>query len=243
MRLSTSTVSIVAAAVVSTLALSAHAAQLVSFDPAPITAALPEVVYNLDAGHALKTAPGFAGSGATPPGTGGVHFQSAIPVSGGATNFNDVTLALTGLNSTTPAMSYSAGPNSILLLQSLNGGTFSFISSAADGKTDLLSGTIGEASISGFKGSGTGSVLSTTITYTSGLVYDALVAIGAPTVGELSWTLLSVTPTFGTTADGSLAGFAANVNGQFSVPYIPEPSAMSLVAVGATGLIARRRKA
>lgn len=234
---------IASAATVLTLASLSQAALLVSFDPLPITNGVPEVTFG-GSPKALDDAAGFHGSGVG--GTNGVQLQTPLAVtsvpgfevlSNNGTRFTDVSLTLTGFQATTPAVNFLG-----LIGQSLSDGTFKFTSSAASGAADLLSGTVTISGISAIGGSDTGSVLSATVTYTSGAIYNALVAIpGATLTGSLSFTLLDASPSFSVGNDNILSAFVANVNGQFSTPVIPEPAGLAMLAPAGL-LLARRRR-
>jgi hypothetical protein len=234
--------SVLASAAVLALASVSQAAILVSFDPVAVQANTPEVTFG-GAPKTLDEAAGFKGSGVG--GTLGLQVQTPLTVTAvpgftampnGATLYTDVSLTLTGLSAVAPAQSFLG-----LIGQPLTNGTFVFTSSAASGAADLLSGTISGVGITAIAGSDTGSVLSATITYTSGAIYNALIAAGGSPVGSLSWTLLDASPTFSVdVADGILSSFSASVNGQFSTPVIPEPAALGLLAPVAF-LLGRRR--
>jgi len=235
----------IAASVATVLALTSltQAAVLVSFDPLPVTTGVPEVVFG-GSPKVLDDAAGFAGSGVG--GSAGVQLQTPLAVtsvsgfeslSNGGTRFTDVSMGLSGFQAIVAAQTFLG-----LIGQGLGDGTFKFTSSAASGAMDLLSGSVTGFGIVAIGGSDTGSILSANVTYTSGAIYDALIAIpGATLTGSLSWTLLDSTPAFAIDGDTFLNAFSANVNGQFSTPVIPEPSALGLLAPAGL-LLARRRR-
>jgi hypothetical protein len=119
--------------------------------------------------------------------------------------------------------------------QQLGQGTFQLIDS---GRNVLLSGTVADSTL--FGSASTGSVTSTTVTYTGGSIFTAFQGIGGvATGGELSFTLLNITPAL-SVSSGNVNSFSASVNGQFS-GIIPEPTALGLLAPAGL-LLARRRR-
>ena len=89
----------------------------------------------------------------------------------GSSTFFDTTLVLSGLSASATAT--ISGP---FIQQPLNGGTFDLYSTAAYPTLGnlLLSGTFGNAAIDAIGGSPTASILSNTVTYTGGSIYNAL---------------------------------------------------------------------
>jgi len=185
----------------------------------------------------------FVIDGPTPPG-------GVVNAPAGSTTFYDVTLEIT-------APLVTAGPPDTLygvyVIQELSGGAFEVwstdpIETTGDvhNPTLLLAGTIEDAAIAGILHSDTGAVLSATVTYTDGAIYDAALeqyfALGI--TGSFSWSLLDVDLPLSITND-LLDSFEANGTGQFSGignPIIPEPATLALLGSGAWLLVMRRRR-
>lgn len=143
--------------------------------------------------------------------------------------YNNVVIELTGHTATGAAGGLFGSVG-----QQLGNGTFRFL----DGQTVLLEGTVDSSTLFGI--SQTGSVTSDTVTYTGGTIFTAFQGIGGVAGGgELSFTLLNVTPSF-SVSGGNVNTFTASVNGQL-LGVIPEPAALGLLAPAAL-LIARRRR-
>jgi len=240
----------------------AFAALIVDFKPLPISPSDPEVRWNISGLNAAPSANGSKGNGdgltdIANQTVGGLIIETPVTIirpdlggsinalNGNSTTFSDVTLTLANFNSSGPA-SEVAG----LLNQPMGPGFFQLTSTPAgtNPSTDLLHGNINSANISGIKNSDSGSVLSGDVTYTGGLIADALNtalghAIGTPIPGgSLSFSLLDINSPLtinGTT--GRLSDFSANATGQFGTPVVPEPASLSLFALGACGLLIRRR--
>jgi hypothetical protein len=155
----------------------------------------------------------------------------------GSTTFFDVTLSLTGLNAAGGA---GAGP---FLVQNLSSGTFLFSSSKVGGGAGvpLLGGNFTSALIDGANGSQTGAVLSSTITYNSGSIYNKLISQGGIGTGNESISMNNISPVLGNSGGGVLNSFSADANGQFSVTLLPEPASTSLMLITGAALLRRRR--
>lgn len=236
------------------LVASAKADTIVSFSAIPPTPGFPELAFNGSGLHVGTGAQG-TGDGNLPVSSqvaGGLEINTPFNVPfvagrgqtnnvGGSTTFFDVTLTLSGLSPSAPAT--TTGP---LIAQPLNGGTFDLYSTAAYPSlgTLLLSGTFGSATIDAISPSQSGAVLSNAVTYTGGLIYDAILAGGhiVPSTSGFSFSLNSST----NFSQGAtfLNGFTADATGLFSANVVPEPASVILFGLGAIGLIgvARRRR-
>jgi hypothetical protein len=130
-----------------------------------------------------------------------------------------------------------------LVYQWLGSGTFTLLSTGASPQT-LLTGTIDDAVIVGLLGQTTGSIQSSTVTYTSGLIKDALAAEGGTmTDASLSWSILDIGGGLKVVGSGSLAAlqsFGADMTGQFNA--LPEPATLCLMGLGAAVVLVKRWK-
>jgi hypothetical protein len=162
----------------------------------------------------------------------------------GTTSFFDVTMVLTGLDANGDAsVTPIVGAN--ILSQSLNGGTVEFWSTNPAGPDNpvlILSANISSAAMVGIEGATTAALQSTTVTYTGGLIYDALVNAGGTLTGQTSQTLLlRNSGTVVRTGDpGPLAAFSADASALFNTPTIPEPASLGLLVLGGAALLHRR---
>lgn len=208
-----------AVAAVSFASSFASAALIVSFEQTEL--ATPEVNFSpvLPAtANSLQSAAGFS----APVGVRVTDFAGTI--------YNNVSISLTGLTATGVAGSLFGSVG-----QQLTAGTFTL----SQGNTVLLTGNVSSAATL-FGSSTSGSVTSNDITYTGGTIFTAFQGVGGvATGGELSFTLLNISPAL-SVVSGNVSSFAASVNGQFS-GIIPEPSALGFLAPVAL-LAARRRK-
>ena len=246
----------------------AQASLLVDFLPQPASEDMPEFIWD---GSSLTTGPGAYGGGAT-PGVGdgddgpelqpppGLHIVTpfvidsptppggVVDVVAGSTTFYDVTLDIT------VPLTAAGAPDTlydVYVVQNLTGGAFELLSTDPGLTTDptlLLAGTVETAAIAGILNSDTGAVLSATISYTGGVIYDAaLEYYGASSLtGSFSWSLLDIdlplSVVEGTPApdDDYLNEFEANGTGQFS--GTPEPATLVLLLGGSCVVAMRRRR-
>ena len=229
---------------------------LATFQPQPASPYISEFIWN---GSELYDGPGATGTGFGTIGAGdgnaavnlqfspGLEIISPFVISdvpGGfpstsesSTTFYDATLDIIpifpktmGLPSAgSPVTGGALGPVFVQPLGAANFNIWSTKAGVADSTAELLlSGKIDSAYLTGILNSGSGGVISATVTYTGGKI---LTALGVSTVtGDLSWSLLNVTPKFHLTG-GELASFSANAVGQFSA--VPEPSTLVLLGMGA----------
>lgn len=235
----------------------ARGALLLDFKPMP-TSDLPEVAYvGADPlTRSLGAAPGSAGNGdgilpVDQQVPGGLLIETPLmiaePVKGkiigpaGTTSFYDVTLVLSGLLQAGPPVT-----DNRLVYQRLGSGQFRLFATTGPEPPPgelLLEGSISEALIL-TDSQGQGAVLSVSVQYTAGHIYDALAAkLGLkkliPISGELSWCLLNMQPT--PPAGGQLqelGQFQADMLGQFT--YLPEPSALAPLGL-LCALVLKRR--
>lgn len=238
-----------AAVAVAALGQSAMAAQILSFEAAPISPLLPEVIFDVTLPRQINAGPGAKGDGT--PAAGGLNVQApfvglmapganAIP---GGTRFSDVTLELNGHFAVAPAATFAG-----FVGQPLQSGTFRFLSTDPDGPGGvmpvvLLEGTITASAITGVLGGTTGSFVSTAVNYTGGLIATAMASNNFGMSGETSWSLLDIRQPLQVAGDGRLDRFTANASGLFNAPVVPEPTSISALALGAMALTARRRRA
>lgn len=261
-----------AAAFIGLIGSVASAVPLIEFVAQP-TSGAPELKFGSDSaylflGPRLQTGPGADSNGdgnlspsqqaapglqvstpltiTAPPNTG------AVPNDSGGTTFYDVSFALGGLFA--PQQTGPGGANSTsvggitVLTQPLGAGSFVLRTTDPDGgglgqPAVLLAGSISDAAIIGIQNGGTGSVLSATVIYTQGLIYDRLVAQGGSLTGDLSFTLLNIAAPLSivNSASGNfLSPFEADATGQFSVAAVPEPAALGSLGFVASLLLRRR---
>lgn len=230
------------------LAATSFGAVLVDFKPDPTTTADPEFVWSNATG--LGAGNGATGDGSTLT-AGGLRIETpfllaAVPgallnLAQGTTSFLDVTLTLSGLGPVGAAVMVPTTPAT--LIQDIGAGTFTLRTAA---EPNLLTGTISGGSLNG-KAGRTRAEAGGDVTYTSGRIYDALVAAGGTLGGEFSFTMLDVGVVVADTSGGvtkvgsGIRDFQANGVGLFNTPAIPEPSSLSILGLIGAGLVARRR--
>ena len=165
-----------------------------------------------------------------------------------STTFFDTSFILTGLGANGDAV--DAGG---LLIQNLTSGVFSITSSidTTGGSVLLLGGTIADATLSGIAGSSTGSVVSATVTYTGGLIFDQLASNGFTTSGSSSWSLINIfKPLAINSGTNRMRNFTSESSGLFDAdeaeapPTIPAPAALpaGLLLLCAFGLLRRKMR-
>jgi hypothetical protein len=236
------------------LATVADASLLVDFKPDPVSSMMYEIGWT---GSQLVQRPGSVGNadGTQPPDNqtpGGLNIQTPLYIVGvpgsernladNSTTFYDVTLQLTGLAATgAPVQSAIPFTTMTVVYQPVGTGTFTLLSTDPDGggpllPTVLLTGTIADAVIVGLLGQTTGSIQSSNVTFTGGVLN-----VGS-SAASLSWGLLDVGGGLTVVSGGSfgttLQSFDANMTGQFT----PEPATLCLMGVGAVAVMASRRK-
>jgi hypothetical protein len=248
---------VVSAAVVMGLVLAAptFGYLLVDFKPDPISPQMDEIGWT---GNALAQRAGSVGSndGTLPPSNqtpGGLQIQTPFSITGvpgstinaldGSTTFYDVTLQVTGMLFSGPAVTNVIFPGITLISQPVGSGAFS-LTSTGPSFIDLLSGTVNDLVIVGLAGQNTGSIQSSTVTYTSGKIYDELVSHHGTLTGTLSWSLLDIGSSGLKIGGGglgtNLSPFDADQTGQFNTPFIPEPATLSLLGLGVGAMILGR---
>ncbi|WP_293372809.1 PEPxxWA-CTERM sorting domain-containing protein [Phenylobacterium sp.] len=199
---------------------------------------------------------GDTGSGGTLAGSGATDFsfENLGPAYNGVT-FVPATFSFTGTATNSPA-TFSGSPNQLWTQTGLDG-TFSYTFSGTTGTViggntltngeNLLSGTFTNAWIQGNGGSG-----STNLSISNGgaMSFTSAVdpALNAAINPEFAYTLLDVTPNFGSTGSGAaLLSFTGKGDGEFDINLgVPEPASWSLMILGFGGLgavIRKRRQA
>ena len=228
-------------------------------EPLPDSAGFPAFVFGGGSTPSFGAGPGSIGNGdgglpvnlQTP---GGLVLQTPFFILPGtsfgeqnnvdnSTTFYDTTLSLTGLIASGPAQSVFG-----LDVQPLTDGTFSIFGSNPGGGDGplLLTGTLHNNEIAGVNGSSSAAEFSTTVTYTGGPIYNALIAAGGLPTDNASFNLSLSGSTLGINGGtGFLNGFTADGQGLFNAVVVPEPSSILLMAFGVMGIGAmavRRRR-
>ncbi|HEY7089758.1 MAG TPA: hypothetical protein VH518_16795 [Tepidisphaeraceae bacterium] len=234
----------------------ASAAAIADFKPAPTSPGIPEFVFTRAFGGApvFRAGPGSASNNdgnlplqnQTAP---GLDVETPFILAGpgalndliaGTTHFLDASIQFTaGLQANSPAL-FAGG----LFIQSLSPGSFQ-IMSTGPAPVALLTGNLSAASFISGAG-GAGAVLNaSSVNYTGGIIYNALLANGGnPNGNDFSISMVDVTPIFGINAnDGFLNDFTANATGLFSVnTIVPEPATLTTALALAAGMVLARRR-
>lgn len=227
--------------------------ELVNFMPSPVSPTLDEIAWT---GTKFVQGSGSIGNNdGTKPTVqqtpGGLSVQATLKVVDGlgnpypgsevndadnSTTFYDVTLKIFGLAKVGSPFTYGT-----TVIQSLGSGSFEFWGTGPVGQQLLLlSGDIGDdASFVGILGKNSTGWIQGSVTYTSGVITDALLAAGGTlTEGSLSWSLLDISPGV-VKVGGGLSAFGADMTGQFNAT--PEPATLCLMGLGVIGILAGRR--
>ena len=175
----------------------------------------------------------------------------------GSTTFYDTTLVFQPLDllATGPAALFSPIGGPQFDFQVLSSAEFSIYGSVAGGYLPpgstgplLLRGTISTATLSGLDGANVGTVLSSTVTYTAGAIYDELVLHGGLPSGSVTINLSLInnlpgqSPVFGIDPGPNMFLLPFSATGQtiFDSPrvIVPEPASLVLAGMGMLGCLA-----
>jgi hypothetical protein len=231
------------------------ASTIVNFKPTPVSPTIPEFQFSRALGGGVPVFRAALGATSNNDGNLPIQIQTAPGLDSetpfilagpgalndliaGTTHFLDSALQFTaGLQASAPAI-FAGGQ----FLQSLSPGSFQ-INSTGPAPILLLSGNMSAASF--IVGAGdAGAVLNAdNITYTGGIIFNALVASGInPNGNSMSISMVDVAPPFGIASDGYFNDFTANATGLFNVTAVPEPSTLTLFALAVGALVAGARR-
>lgn len=245
------------------LALPAQANTIVSLVPAPDSGAFPAFIFGGGPIPTFGVGPGSIGNGdgglpLSLQSPGGLELQTPFNIApatsygevnnvDGSTTFYDTTLSLGTLSAMFPAQTPFG-----LDVQQLTNAPFAIYGSNVGGGDGplLLQGMLTNNEIAGVNGSSSAAVFSTTVTYTGGPIFDALVRDGGSTSSNASFNLSLIGSTLGVNgSSGYLNNFIADGQGLFNatgdvIPVVPEPSSIVLLAFGllGIGIVAVRRR-
>ena len=249
------------------IAQAAPSVQLLQFEPTPVSPGVPEFNWT-GPGGVYVDGPGshLNGDGNLPvpaqlsPGLQ-VDTKLIVPAPAGSgelidangSHFYDADLRIFGPNGQ-PGLNDTGGfyfPNINQAVQTLSDG--SFVLTATDGATVLLTGTFTSNTITIPLGGTSSGYQSSTVTYTGGVILAAALAAneGGPGSGSVSMvTPAPITVNIGAPVAGTggfidsatVNAFSADATGVLNTTLIPEPASLSLLSLGALGLFGRRQR-
>lgn len=243
--------------------------QLLQFQPIPVSPPIPEFSWTGPGGNFIDAAGAHGNGDGTLPVANqtapGLEIDTPLTINAaastgiqhnadGSTTFYDASMTL----SDSPTL---ATPNNATFLdtgavvaggnayQTMSDGTFTI--TATDGTTILLQGTISQNTLTVPLGGSSSGFEGGVVTYTGGLLFNALTNGGFGLTGDTSISMTTVTgQPIGVTYDpnvlasagiapATISAFDANATGVFDV--VPEPASLGLVALVAV-IGGRRRR-